>query len=305
MTKGTTNMRMTRLKDPIRWWTSLLILLPVTLHCATITWGPATDISGDGDVINPGTLAYAYDFTSPATVNGVSFNALPLIDSGTNIYAPGFNYTDSVDFTSGANPFAALSSAYKIIITAAAYSVGGASPPIVPVSLEHLSIGHEYAVQVWVDDPRGPENARSETITSPGGNTNTLRFSTNTLTNPGGLGQFTVGTFTADATNQMFTLMGDLTNFVTELNALQVRDLGVQALPAWNGINLAGAGAIKLVFTGPSGSNYIILTSTNISIPITNWTPLPNGSGTFSGSPITNIDSTATNKARFYRIRLP
>jgi hypothetical protein len=296
---------MTRLENPFRWWTALLILVPVTLHCATITWGPATTISGDGDVINTGTLAYSYDFTSAWTVNGVSFTALPLIDSGTNLYAPAFSYTDSSAFTSGANPFAALSGAYKNILTGAAYALGGGSPPIVPVSLEHLSISHQYAVQVWVDDPRGPYNTRYETITSAGGNTNTLKFSTNTLTFAGGLGQFTVGTFTADATNQIFTLTGDPVNFVTELNALQVRDLGVQALPVWSGINPAGAGFVKLIFTGPSGSNYVVLTSTNISLPMTNWTPLLNGSGTFSGSPITNIDSTAAYKARFYRIRLP
>jgi len=175
----------------------------------------------------------------------------------------------------------------------------------VPVTLANLTIGRKYAVQVWVNDPRGPYNARSETITSPGGNTITLDFSTNTLSNPGGPGQFTVGTFTADATNQTFTLMGNPGAYVTQMNALQLRDVGTQALPTWSGINSAGAGAVQLIFKGAAGGEYTVLTTTDISTPIANWSPLPNSAGIFSAIAITNIDPKATNKAQFYRIRSP
>jgi hypothetical protein len=303
-------MRIIMLENPFRWPVSPLILLlaaalpmmPATLHGAAITWGPATDISGDGDVINTGTLAYAYDFYAPSTVNGVGFTALGAV-VGTNVFAPGF-FDSGPYFTSSSNPFAALSTAYKNVLTGGVY-IAGSSPVPVPVTLSNLVIGRKYSVQVWVNDPRGPENNRTETITSAGGNTNTLKFSTNTLSNPGGPGQYTVGTFTADANSQTFSLTGNPGDNVTQMNALQVRDISTQGQPVWISINPAGAGAVKLVFTGPSGAFYTLLTTTNITTPAVDWTPLPGGAGTFAGISINYIDSAATNKNKFYGIRSP
>jgi hypothetical protein len=303
------DIRITVLERPFRWSNSLLILamvavvltLPDTLHGAPITWGPATDIAGDSDVVNMGALVYAYEWSLTASiVNGVSFTVSSSISGGEGILAPGFFDVGSSYFTSSSTPFSALSSEYSNILVGAVYITTG-NPLSVPVTLANLTVGRKYVVQVWVNDPRGPENARSETITSPGGNTITLHFSTNTLSNPGGPGQYTVGTFTADATNQMFTLMGNPVDNVTQMNAVQVRDVG----PAWSGIDSAGAGAVQLIFRGPSGAHYTLLTATNIDTPIANWTPLPNGTGTFDVITITNLDSAATNNAQFYRIRSP
>ncbi|HLH53362.1 MAG TPA: hypothetical protein VKY92_07085 [Verrucomicrobiae bacterium] len=276
-----------------------------SLHGAAITWGPASDIAGDTDVINTGALVYAYEWgTMPSTINGVSFTSSYTVNGGTNVFfVPNSLDSGSTYFSSSSPPFSALSSAYITILEGAVYVAAG-NPFSVEVTLANLTIGRKYAVQVWVNDPRGPYNDRSETITSPGGNTVTLDFSTNALNKAGGPGQYTVGTFTADATNQTFTLMGNPAAYVTQLNALQVRDVGTQTLPAWSGINPAGAGAVQLIFQGASGGEYTVLTTTDISTPIANWTPLPNGAGIFGVIAITNI-SPATNKARFYRIRSP
>ncbi len=211
---------------PYRWLIAFLNLwlltAAATLQGAAITWGPATGIASDTDVLNAGTPVYAYTWSGIAsTVNGVSFTGSPGINGGTNVLAPAFSKYGPAYFTSKAAPFSALSTAYSNILIGADYVSG--LP--VPVTLKNLTIGRNYTVQVWVNDPRGPENARSETITSAGGNTSTLRFSINsTNTNPGGSGQYTIGNFTADATNQTFTLNGG-TNGVTQMNALQLRDV--------------------------------------------------------------------------------
>jgi hypothetical protein len=303
--KSLAKMKTFLLGLPARWKNSLLILpllvagfaVPGVLHGAAITWGPANPIAGDSDVITAGTLVYAYTWSGiSSNVNGVSFTGSATINGGADVLAFVFFNLNPNAFTSASTPFSALSTAYRNILIGADF-IAPATP--VPVRLANLTIGRKYAVQVWVNDPRGPEDARNETITSLGGNTNTLKFSTNTLMNPGGPGQYTVGTFTADATNQTFTLTG---NDVTQMNALQLRDVGT---PTWSGINSAGAGAVKLIFKGPSGEHYTLLTATNIATPINNWTPLPNGTGTFGDITITNIDLSATNKAQFYRISLP
>ena len=167
-------MRITGLEQAFRLSTSPLILqlvaavftVAATLNGATITWGPATDIAGDSDVINTGALVYAYDWANaPSTVNGVSFVATSSINGGTNVLAPNFFDVVSSYFTSSSAPFSGLSSAYSGILVGAVYATTG-NPYSVPVTLANLTIGRKYAVQVWVNDPRGPYNARSETITS-------------------------------------------------------------------------------------------------------------------------------------------
>jgi len=46
-----------------------------------------------------------------------------------------------------------------------------------------------------------------------------------------------------------------------------------------------------------------VLTSTNVALPITNWSVLT--TGTFGASPVAHTDTTATNSQRFYLIKSP
>ena len=155
--------------------------------------------------------------------------------------APAFSNYGPALFTSKAAPFSALSTVYSNILIGADYVLG--LP--VPVTLKNLTIGHNYTVQVWANDPRGLRNTRSETISSAGGNTNTLRLSINyTNTNPGGSGQYIIGNFSADATDQTFILNAG-TN-AAQLNALQLRDVS-----SWSSITAQ----INLVFNGSFGTN--------------------------------------------------
>jgi len=278
-----------------------------TLPGAIINWGPASNITGDSDVLNTGATACAYCWSQQSTtVNGVSFTAITVTSnqefSVSGTYPPPYDLY--AEFTSGSAPFSLLSSNYMNLLVGAWFAP---QMTTMQVTLANLSVGHQYAVQVWVNDPRGPENVRIETFASVGGNTVTLKFSTQTGTTPGGPGQYTIGTFTADATTQVFSMYGfnDPPQYVAQMNALQVRDVGSQTLPVWVAIHPAGPGAMNLIFKGAAGANYTLLTTTNLTAPLTNWTPLVNGTGTFNVNNTTNLDTTATNKARFYRIRSP
>jgi hypothetical protein len=196
MTTTLKGMKRTLHELPHRWLIALLNLVfltaAATLQGAAINWEPTTFIAGDSDVRTAGTAVYAYAWSGIAsTVNGVSFAGSPGINGATNVLAPAFSNYGPALFTSKAAPFSALSTAYSNILIGADYVLG--LP--VPVTLKNLTIGHKYTVQVWVNDPRGLRNVRSETITSAGGNTNTLRFSINyTNTNPGGPGQYIIET---------------------------------------------------------------------------------------------------------------
>jgi hypothetical protein len=62
-------------------------------------------------------------------------------------------------------------------------------------------------------------------------------------------------------------------------------------------------GGVQFSFTGPSGQAYEVLGSTNLALPMTNWTVLT--SGTFGAGPVTFTDTNPTNAGYFYRVASP
>jgi len=72
--------------------------------------------------------------------------------------------------------------------------------------------------------------------------------------------------------------------------------------PTLSSISLSGGSAV-LNFSGTNGQTYQVLSSTNLSLPLTNWSPIT--SGTFSGSPVSYTNGAATEPQRFYIISSP
>jgi hypothetical protein len=63
------------------------------------------------------------------------------------------------------------------------------------------------------------------------------------------------------------------------------------------------AGGFALTFSGPSGQSYQVLSSTNVALPLINWSVLT--SGTFGASPVNYTNTPATAPHQFYRIGSP
>ncbi|MFM1767591.1 MAG: hypothetical protein RJA22_120 [Verrucomicrobiota bacterium] len=87
-------------------------------------------------------------------------------------------------------------------------------------------------------------------------------------------------------------------------NAIVLTCIGAGLTPP----TLAGGGPLAgtsfpLSFSGPAGQSYQVLTSTNVALPLTNWTVL--STGTFGAGPATYTDTSATNQQRFYLIKSP
>ena len=218
---------------------------------ASITWNAPATITADTDVKNLGGLVYAYtESNASATVNGVIFAAG---SSASNLGAGNITISGltSVNNTTFSNP-TGLSTAYANLTKGATY-VNGATPAT--VTLNNLSVGHLYLPQVWVNDSRAG-TSRNETVTSAGGNTINLNY--NTTSAAGGAGQYTIGSFTANAASQAFTLTG---NASTQLNAIQLRDVtGV-----WSGAANANLDNASANFTG--GNSYDALAG--MAAPVT------------------------------------
>jgi autotransporter-associated beta strand protein len=230
---------------------AMALLAPAAAR-AQVTWGLPTTIAGDTDVSTAGVAVFAYSFGSAATVNGVSFTAVSSATSANNLTMSGFSNHNGTAFTTGTAPFGSLSAAYKNILVGANYSttIGAAAT----ITLTGLSMGHNYAIQYWGSDPRAG-NYRTNILSSVGGNTvGCVEDVTEVV---GGLGQYSIGTFTAVATSQSFTINA-FNSSGPQLNALLLRD--TSTLPVFSLAAGTYVGAQSLTITGAVGSTVFYTT---------------------------------------------
>lgn len=222
---------------------ALAVALLAPLGAAPITWNPSATIAGDGDVLNAGLASYGYTLSnSTQTVNGVTFTGSNSFSAlGTNVTLSGFTSNSTSAYTGGSStPWNNLPAAYKTMLQGGDFNSSGAGT----VTLGNLALGHVYATQVWINDSRaGATATRQANLTGGGGNTMLVDY--NSTNAAGGVGQYTIGGFTADGTTQAFTITGT-TAGATQFNALQVRDVtGV-----WRGNFSGNWDSSTLNFTG-------------------------------------------------------
>jgi len=200
---------------------------------AVINWGSAQTISGDSDVSTTGSLLYAYNIGNSAvqatTVNGVTFAPFVFPDRSAFVTSSG---TGSVTFTefggalwgiatlgAGSTPYSNLSSDYRTLLDFG----GGATPyETITAALGGLTIGQQYQLQWWASNAA---NIRSpgdyDLVSTQASATNQVTLDDNVTDAVGGLGQFVIGTFTADSTTQTLTFEGVAGDPL--INAFQVR----------------------------------------------------------------------------------
>lgn len=199
---------------------------------APIVWGAPQAISGDGDVNTTGSLVYAYNLgpsnVTSSTVNGVPFSAFAF--SNTSGFASGSSATvGSVTISetpgllvawntlgSGSAPYANLNAAYRVLLDS-----GGASglADTMTVLLGGLTVGQDYTCQWWASNAA----PLPWLIGVSAAATNAVTLDSNLTDAAGGLGQFVVGTFTADGVSQSIDFNAAGGGSGPMINAFQVR----------------------------------------------------------------------------------
>lgn len=194
------------------------LLSPIASHGAPITWGTATDVATVADVSTTGgfveafNLAYRALDTSTVTVNGVTFTGLTTPSPLTT--SPATSPSAYLNGNSSGN------NDYNALLNTAAY--GGGPSTMITVGGGNLINGGEYLIQVWYVEERTTGNpvlnTRKMIYGSPGGNTVTVGGTA------GLLGQYAIGTFTADGPSQTLTLATVGASFLScHLTAYQIR----------------------------------------------------------------------------------
>jgi len=207
---------------------AVLAFSAATTQAANITWGSATNITGDSDVSTNGTLVGAFNIgdlgVANTTVNGTLFTALPV--SGTSVTSGNFTLSGGNlhainSAGSGVAPFSLLSTQYQALLSSVGVSLSGFSITLV---MSGLVVGATYEFQWWSN--RSNEFVTTTTATAGG----SVTLSSNTTGLAGGLGQFAIGTFIADSASQQITFPGDVLHQEL-INGFQLRQLGQVTVP--------------------------------------------------------------------------
>ena len=198
-----------------------------------VTFGTAQTISGVSDVSTSGTLADAYNFGgTSATVNTVLFSSMNSTTGAGHLSISGADggfFNGYGNNGTGTTAYSSLDSTYQSLITNGLYRGSGTGS--MAFTQSNLIAGHRYQVQYFVNDSRSLAATRTESVTSSGGNSQTLSYNTTASTTnaDGGVGQYVNGTFTATTAGTVtLTATG---NASTQINGLQYRDLGNAGAP--------------------------------------------------------------------------
>ena len=192
--------------------------IAVQAGASIITWGSPTFMAGgDGtlDVHTNGTLVASINAGGSAvTVAGVPFNAQT--SSAITIIGRVANFQSST-----VTP--ALDADYLTLLNPGIYWTS-------QIGLNNLIIGHEYGVQIWSSDSRENAALANRTTILTAGNAVTLLQNNG----QGTLGQWVVGTFTANATSQTIS---------TGPNTLVINAVQLRSIPEVASIGMITLGA--------------------------------------------------------------
>jgi hypothetical protein len=219
---------------------ALVIAAAMPARAAIITWGAAQTVSGDSDVSTAGTLVGALNLGEPrvvvsTTVNGVTFDGLglngPSVNFGNFEFTAPFGGFTSFNDSGQPAPYSGLSAPYKLLL-----NDGGSSVPNFTLKMIGLAAGENYQFQWWTGI-EGLSGSRNTVATA--GNSVTLKGdATGGL---GGLGQFAIGSFIADASGTQTIDFKAAPGSTADalINGLQLRDLGptIIVIPGGGGGN--------------------------------------------------------------------
>ncbi|NBV35385.1 MAG: hypothetical protein EBR81_16750, partial [Proteobacteria bacterium] len=245
----------------------------------------------DAEILTLGTTHFAYNFwgASPNVVNGVSFTSITTPAGAGNLSITGTTTPTYFNNYYQAGAIYLLSTGYQNLLNGGVYTDGTGT---ITVTMNGLTVGKTYLVQMWANESRNNFTGSTDRAENVIGN-NTVRIEYNVSNLGGGVGQYVVGSFVANATSQNFTLTppAGLVSPSAQINAIQVRDV-TDVVGIWTGAVNGSWDNTTANWSG--GANFSTYASLPTGIPLKFQDT--NGSGqTVTNSAITLAASGFTN----------
>ena len=261
------------------------LVATLSINAATINWGtPQTTSTAAVDVETDGVPVFAIDAsrtgdgTSSVTVTGkngaeVAFQSYSPENAES---LPGFSskFRNSANFGGGSSDYGAIvddgfwQGSASIDGETLAFSTD-------TVVLSELIVGEDYVIQYWVQD--AGRNLGYVTVLD--GSTNVI-LDINDATYPNS-GQFVVGTFTADAETQSFSVAGRLNGSNNwgraQLNAIQLRRLAEPFIEWQDSVDLYPGSSTEAFVNNWSSTSVLAYNATTTAGVVDNPTITLNG----------------------------
>jgi hypothetical protein len=270
--------------------------LTVDVQPTTIIWQTPQVISGASDVLTNGiyfaSWAPGNGTANTLPVNGVTFQGYSdLPDLSQNFPGGGAGYNEfGSPGTADAN--------YNALLQFGQYANGGGSSSF---SWDGMTPGDTYEIQFWVEDARGfyvrwenlTGGSISNAVYNTGDDSPPVGYSSPLYSGAASPGYYIVGTFVANSAASEEILMTPFSaggSADAQINLFQIRDISPAspAQPHITGINLSGT---TLVINGTNGTvnlQFAVLTSTNVTLPFGQWTPISTNTFTSGNFSVTN-----------------
>jgi hypothetical protein len=168
-----------------------------------------------------------------------------------------------------------------------------------------MTPGNTYLIQFWVNDGRSIGQSRTETLTGGANTSAALSFGSD----GSGPGQYIIGTFVANSSGgQTLTLtpFSSGANPSAQVNLFQVRDITATLVPrpTITGIAVNGITLTLMATNGPANGPFVLLQSTDVTLPLSQWAPV--FTNTFDGNGSLNLSTNVVSPAnprQFYILR--
>ena len=266
-------------------------VIPTYVPAYIYQWSPPVAITTADATLNlPGTIAGA------ACFGATSSSITVTLTNGTNIVFYGNNSVATCTgngTATGAFSGSTGNANFNTVLNGFNYDGGPHT-----ITLKNLVPGKLYSVQLFALDDRNDNTHESSRLCNFQAPRNASNVS---ATFAMGNNVYVVGTFIATGTN-MVIQQNLPTGNNGNLNALVVRQLPP---PLLDGIQISGGNVIVTGTNGTAGGNYYLLATTNLSLPMSNWTILAtNQFGPGGSVASTNLFNTNWPQG-YFRLSLP
>ncbi len=224
--------------------TAGVVSMSVSAEAALIKWETAMNISAASDVSTNGSAIFAYRIGGgEKTVNTVTFAAGSYSD-GNTVTLGDLTMSTSGDYGSinsynGYGYGSVTDANYQRLLTYGSGMTQNKAGSTIALTMNNLTMGSTYAVQLWYNDARGDGVGRTEVFSSTDGTTTTsttLSANVGTAAAPAA-GQYVIGTFTADGASQVITAVASIN---AQVNAIQLRQVPEPSSIALLAVGIAG-----------------------------------------------------------------